>query len=108
MAESLDLLRTNLTRYLKRAGWTQRDLADRMGDHRVMVGRWLNGTTAPSLEKIGLMSKALGVPIAALFAGEGTLVPNAHHTYEDCLQVVCELVHSAGRKLQRPVPEEGD
>jgi len=43
-----------------RHGWTQRELADRVGVTRQMVGMWEQGQHGPSMARAKLLAKRLG------------------------------------------------
>jgi transcriptional regulator with XRE-family HTH domain len=46
------LFRTLLSRFLKEAGWTQQNLADRLGTDQATVSRWLSGRVEVSSEAV--------------------------------------------------------
>jgi transcriptional regulator with XRE-family HTH domain len=46
------LFRTLLSRFLKEAGWTQQNLADRLGTDQATVSRWLSGRVEISSEAV--------------------------------------------------------
>ena len=47
------LFRTLLSRFLKETGWTQQNLADRLGTDQATVSRWLSGRVEVSSEAMG-------------------------------------------------------
>jgi transcriptional regulator with XRE-family HTH domain len=46
------LFRTLLSRFLKETGWTQQNLADRLGTDQAIVSRWLSGRVEVSSEAV--------------------------------------------------------
>jgi hypothetical protein len=46
------LFRTLLSRFLKETGWTQQNLADRLGTDQATVSRWLSGRVEVSSEAV--------------------------------------------------------
>lgn len=64
-----DLLR----RRLEVLGWTQAELASRLGVTPGPVSRWLSGERAPTLEMALRIARVAGVPVEAWeVAGTGT------------------------------------
>jgi transcriptional regulator with XRE-family HTH domain len=49
------LFRTLLSRFLKEAGWTQQNLADKLGTDQATVSRWLSGRVEVSSEAVSKM-----------------------------------------------------
>jgi transcriptional regulator with XRE-family HTH domain len=49
------LFRTLLSSFLKEAGWTQQNLADRLGTDQATVSRWLSGRVEVSSEAVSKM-----------------------------------------------------
>jgi transcriptional regulator with XRE-family HTH domain len=53
----------------KRRGWSQADLAGRLGVTRERVGNWERGEHAPPLEALAALGEALRVPLDELVLG---------------------------------------
>lgn len=53
----------------KRRGWTQADLARRLGVPRERLGKWERGLNAPCLEDLAALSEVLEVPLGELGLG---------------------------------------
>jgi transcriptional regulator with XRE-family HTH domain len=51
-------------------GWSQKELAKRLGVPRERLGRWERGLCSPSLEDVALLSEVLRVPLWELGLGE--------------------------------------
>lgn len=47
---------------LERRGWSQTDLAERLGVSTAAVSRWLSGERTPSLEMAFRIEELLGIP----------------------------------------------
>ena len=54
----------------EKKGWTQAELADKLGYHRPHVNRWETGKYSPSLEALKKLSKLFKVPIDYLVFDE--------------------------------------
>jgi putative transcriptional regulator len=54
-----------------RAGFTQQQLADRIGVGRVTIARIESGSQTPSLDVALALARELGEPVEALFGGDG-------------------------------------
>lgn len=48
------------------AGLSRRDVAERMGVRQPTVWSWEKGRAYPSLERLPLLARVLGVPVSAL------------------------------------------
>jgi putative transcriptional regulator len=66
-------LRTELGRRIveirARRGWSQAELARRLGVPRERLGKWERGVNAPSLEDLAALSEVLEVPLEGLGLG---------------------------------------
>jgi transcriptional regulator with XRE-family HTH domain len=69
------LVRDRLRELLHQRGWTQSELARRLGKHRVWVHYRIKGATEIKADEIPLLAEALGVPPHAFF--EATPVDHA-------------------------------
>jgi transcriptional regulator with XRE-family HTH domain len=69
------MLRSELGRRIiktrMRRGWTQAELARRLGVPRERLGKWERGLNAPSLEDLAALSEVLEVPLEGLGLGRG-------------------------------------
>ena len=69
-------IRDNLASAMEAAGLSQVQLAQRLGISKGTVNNWIRGYNAPDVDMVPRICQALGVPIAALYAGlpggEGT------------------------------------
>jgi transcriptional regulator with XRE-family HTH domain len=61
------LVRDRLRELLRQRGWTQSELARRLGKHRVWVHYRIKGATEIKADEIPLLAEALGVPPHAFF-----------------------------------------
>ncbi len=61
------LVRDRLRELLRQRGWTQSELARRLGKHRVWVHYRIKGATGIKADEIPLLAAALGVPAHAFF-----------------------------------------
>lgn len=59
----------NIRYYRKQKGYTQRELAERIGVDASSVTSYEKGTVYPRAPKIILIAKTLGVTVEMLFAG---------------------------------------
>ena len=50
-----------------KAGMTQRDLAARVGVHKITISQWERGDRAPSAENINKLAKALNLDAGAVY-----------------------------------------
>jgi transcriptional regulator with XRE-family HTH domain len=50
-------------------GWSQGDLADRLGIDRSRLGKWERGLYAPSLEELAFLASLLGATLDELVLG---------------------------------------
>jgi transcriptional regulator with XRE-family HTH domain len=64
-----------IVRIRKRRGWSQAQLAARLGVPRERLGKWERGLNAPSLDHLSALSKVLEVPLEELGLGRGAKVP---------------------------------
>lgn len=64
----------------KQRGWTQADLAERVGVEQPSVQRWEKGTREPSYDKLEAIARALGVDITAFFSKD-SLIPSGPTLY---------------------------
>lgn len=62
-----DILRRNLKLFRKKAGFTQRDVADRLNVSEQTVARWEIGTRVPSIEHLEKLAELYGVEVADFF-----------------------------------------
>jgi len=58
-----------------RKGWSQGDLARRLGVPRWKVGKWEQGCYSPAAEELVPLSEVLTVPVGELLTGESTQPP---------------------------------
>jgi transcriptional regulator with XRE-family HTH domain len=61
------LVRDRLRDLLRQRGWTQSELARRLGKHRVWVHYRIKGATEIKADEIPMLAEALGVPPHAFF-----------------------------------------
>ncbi len=61
------LVRDRLRELLRQRGWTQSELARRLGKHRVWVHYRIKGATEIKADEIPMLAEALGVPAHAFF-----------------------------------------
>lgn len=52
----------NLIHLRETKGWTQRELAEKVGVHRVHISRIENGRLLPSIELLFMLADVFGVP----------------------------------------------
>ncbi|MFP5289325.1 MAG: helix-turn-helix transcriptional regulator [Thermoanaerobaculia bacterium] len=101
------MLRSELGRRIIRTrirrGWTQAELARRLGVPRERLGKWERGLNAPSLEDLAALSEVLEVPLEGLGLGCG-----ARRTISN--EELTELVFHLGAvaRLVKPWRERRD
>jgi transcriptional regulator with XRE-family HTH domain len=59
-----------IVRERKRRGWSQGDLARRLGIKRERMGNWERGENAPRLEELALLAEALRISLDELVLGK--------------------------------------
>jgi putative transcriptional regulator len=59
----------------KRRGWSQAQLAKRLGVPRERLGKWERGLNAPSLDDLSALSEVLEVPLEELGLGRAPKEP---------------------------------
>ena len=72
MATDSRLVRDRLRELLRQRGWTQSELARRLGKHRVWVHYRIKGATEIKADEIPMLAEALGVPPHAFFEATPT------------------------------------
>jgi transcriptional regulator with XRE-family HTH domain len=73
LAPSRNLVREmgcRIVRERKRRGWSQGDLARRLGIKRERAGNWERGENAPRLEELALLAQVLRVSLDDLVLGK--------------------------------------
>jgi len=55
------ILADKITENRKRNGWSQEDLADKLGVSRQSVSKWESAQAVPDMKKIVMMSEVFGV-----------------------------------------------
>ena len=53
----------------KRSGWSQEDLAGRLGVSRQAVSKWENGTSEPNTSNLMALARLYGIPAEDLLKG---------------------------------------
>ena len=76
----------------KEKGWSQTELAERLGVTNKAISRWETGRGYPDVELLPQLAKELGVTISELLEGERTPAPPA---VEEQMEFLCE---STGRE----------
>lgn len=61
----------------RQKGWSQEELADRLGVSRQAVSKWESGTAQPELGKVTELARLLGVRVDDLLSDEAPLTPDA-------------------------------
>lgn len=61
----------------RQKGWSQEELADRLGVSRQAVSKWESGTAQPELGKVAELARLLGVRVDDLLCDETPAVPDA-------------------------------
>lgn len=79
----------------KEKGWSQTELAERLGVTNKAVSRWETGRGYPDVELLPLLARELGVTISELLEGERSPEP---HQVEEQMEFLCE---STGREKKR-------
>ena len=69
------LIGANIATQRKQAGWTQGELAEKVGVDTETISRFERGATIPSLVTLQLLSVALNTTMASLL-GESSPMPN--------------------------------
>lgn len=63
------VIRGNIARHLVRKGWTQKQLAERIGLTESTMSRYMNGTRQPTAYALLRMSRAFGCTVDDLVQG---------------------------------------
>ncbi len=79
----------------KEKGWSQTELAERLGVTNKAVSRWETGRGYPDVELLPLLAKELGITISELLEGERTPAPPQ---VEEQMEFLCE---STGREKKQ-------
>lgn len=92
-------LNQNIAYYRKLCGYTQEQLAEKIGVSGQSISKWENGLTNPDVTVLPVLAKALGVDINALFADEQTEPKRISFTElpELCYDALLELYTQARR-----------
>lgn len=91
--------------FRKRAGMSQRELAEKMGVSQVAVSKWETLQTNPNVEQIIELAKLLGVPVQYLFDTDDIEYRNAGpNMLEPELQIALHALKGAGYS---DISEEG-
>ena len=64
------MLHKTIASLRRKHGWSQEQLAERVGVSRQTVSKWETGTSVPELEKLVLMSQCFGITIDQLLGGD--------------------------------------
>ena len=80
----------------KEKGWSQAELAERLGVTNKAVSRWETGRGYPDVELLQLVARELGVTISELLEGERTPAPPA---VEEQMEFLCESTGREKKKL---------
>ena len=80
----------------KEKGWSQTELAERLGVTNKAVSRWETGRGYPDVELLPLVARELGVTISELLEGERTPAPPA---VEEQMEFLCESTGREKKKL---------
>jgi len=87
-----------IVRERKRRGWSQRDLARRLGVKRERMGNWERGENAPRLEELALLGQTLRISLDELVYGRQRgrrLTEDELRRGEQCLAGLVELLGAA-------------
>jgi transcriptional regulator with XRE-family HTH domain len=68
MKNNSSTLGMNIKNYRKQKGWTQVDLAQRLGCSQAMITAYERGSKKPAADKLTNIAQALGVTIDQLFS----------------------------------------
>lgn len=107
MATESRLVRDRLRELLRQRGWTQSELARRLGKHRVWVHYRIKGATEIKADEIPLLAEALGVPPHAFFepspseAARVALAPSVEWLDEPEREFLLGLLELLARYRQR-------
>lgn len=85
------LLGRNITERRKQLGWTQADLAERLGVDSETISRFERGSNLPSLLRLEALALIMDAPLAALLAESST------HPLDQS-RVLAELIGKLGEK----------
>jgi transcriptional regulator with XRE-family HTH domain len=98
----------HLKAFRKQRGWTQQQLADRIGAKRSLIGAYEEGRAEPKLETLRHLAVALEVPLDALLNGpEGQPLPDPTRKARlsgSALRVVSVAVTESGEERASLVP----
>lgn len=98
-------LSDNIARLRRQNGWSQEELADRMGVSRQAVSKWESGQAVPDLDKIPALADLFGVTADVLLRGEvpGEKPESAVPSPDDRPQTTSDC---SARRLTREVAED--
>jgi transcriptional regulator with XRE-family HTH domain len=102
MLVCMEPLQTLLTESLDSRGWSNTELAKRVGVSPATVGRWISGERTPSLSDAAQISRVLGIPLDHL-AGLESPIPTASE--REILRIVRVVGEDEARRrlVQAPV-----
>lgn len=90
----------NIAELRRREGWSQEQLADRLGVTRQSVSKWESGSATPELEKLTALADLFGVSLDHLVRGtEDTAAPELKKQVEELSRYVRGYVYDSPVRL---------
>lgn len=79
----------NLSKLIQLTGWSQAELAKKLGVHPQALNRWIKGEVTPGIGIIVQISKIFGISLDDLLSPDGKSAPSLpYHDIKDCVEVV--------------------
>ena len=83
----------NITEFRKRCGYTQKELADKIGVSVQTVSKWENSVSAPDISMLSPLASAFSITVDTLIgcdAGTDCVTPSRMKRLSDLLSQGCE------------------
>ncbi len=86
----------------RKRGWSQRDVAQRIGKSDSAIGTYENDTAMPSLETAAALADVFGVSLDYLLEGDKCRTLSVKKLTEEQMRLVTELVQEFAERTGRP------
>lgn len=106
MTKGSKILINNLKGLLKKAGWSQADLARKLKVATSNVSNWFIGKNTPSVDTLDDIADVLGVTVADLFATNETPEPRVHVEKVELPDAIRNEIHEGNAKLLAQITEK--
>lgn len=71
MGEIRDAIRSNLERYISESGYTQKEIADKLGVSKSSITNWIKGKNSPDVELVVPICKLLNITVRDFYGEAG-------------------------------------